>query len=128
MLYKAMSCKNKIAHTFLVDETSPEAHTAGPNKGRNIPQIDVRLKARVLFPEMNNQSAWRELAKWLKHPSKHSNKTVTKNGSLGTQLAITEPSYSTYTSRRPQNVKYVRIRQMNTFLGVRTACKFDSGA
>jgi len=53
---------------------------AGPNKGGNVRLINVRLKARVLFPEMNNQAAWRVLAKMLKHSSKHSNETVEKKG------------------------------------------------
>ena len=65
-----MSCKNKIAHFQWM--RPPEA----PNKGGNVRLIDVRLKARVLFPETNNQAAWRALVKWLKHSSKHSNKTV----------------------------------------------------
>ena len=39
--------------------------------------IDVPLRARILFRN-NNQAAWRALAKWLKHSSKHCNKTVVK--------------------------------------------------
>ena len=63
---------------FSVDKTSPESPhgTAGLNKGGNVRPIDVRLKASVLFPETNDQAAWRALAKCLKHPSKHSNETV----------------------------------------------------
>ena len=46
--------------TFSVNKTPPESPTArhrGPNKGGNVHLIDVRLKARVLFPETNNQAA-----------------------------------------------------------------------
>ena len=67
--------------TFSADKTPTESPTArhrGPNKGGNVHLIDVRLKARVLFPETNNQAAWRVPAKWLKHSSKHSNETVNK--------------------------------------------------
>ena len=73
-----MSCKNKIAHFQWMRclPRHPPHGTAGPNNGRNVCLIDVRLKARVLFPETNNQAAWRALAKWLKHSSKHSNKKV----------------------------------------------------
>ena len=75
-----MSCKNIIAHFQWMRHLPrhPPHGTGEPNKGRNVHQIDVRLKARVLFPKMNNQAAWRALAKWLKHSSKHSNKTVDK--------------------------------------------------
>ena len=54
----------------------PPHGTAEPNKGGNVHLIDVRFKTRVLFPETNNQAAWRALAKWLKHSNKHSNLTV----------------------------------------------------
>ena len=54
----------------------PVHRTTGPNDGGNVHVIDVRLKARALFPETNNQAAWRALAKWLKHSRKHSKETV----------------------------------------------------
>ena len=47
------------------------------------------------------------------------------NGSFCTRFANT---LNTNIPRDARNVKYVRIGQMNTFLGVGTACKFDSGA
>ena len=77
-LNKTMSCKNKIAHfQWMRHLPRHQPHgTKGPNKGGNVRLIDVRLKARVLFPETNNQAAWRALAKWLKNSRKPSNETV----------------------------------------------------
>ena len=53
--------------------------TAGPNTGGNV-RLSNRcsIESTGIFTEMNNQAAWRALAKWLKHSSKHSNETVDK--------------------------------------------------
>ena len=62
-----------------MDETPPEAPTARHRRTQTKAEMyDVRLKARLLFHEMNNQAAWRAFAKWLKHSRKHSNETVDK--------------------------------------------------
>ena len=51
--------------------------TAGPNTGWNV-RLSNRysLESTDTFAETNNQTAWRTLAKWLKHSRKYSNKTV----------------------------------------------------
>ena len=59
------------------------------------------------------------------HSRKHFNETVDKEWLAWQAMNITDPSYYTGDAK---NVKYVRIGQMNTFLGVGTAAKFKSGA
>ena len=89
----------------------------------------MRLKARAHFPIANNQAAWRVLANWLKHSSKQSNETVDMKrlpwhaiGNHQTVILNKTPP------RDAQNVTYVQIGQINTFLGCGAASKFDSGA
>ena len=114
-------------HWMRLLPSHPPHGTAGPNKGGNGRQIDVRLKTRLLFPETNNQAAWRALAKWLKHSSKHSNEMVDKERlpwhAFGNHRIVT---LNIKPPGDAQNVTYVRIGQMNNFLGVGTACKFDA--
>ena len=81
MLNKTMSCKIIIAH-FQQMRHIPrhQLHrTVGPNTGGNIRMSNrYSLESTDTFTETNNQAAWRALAKWLKHSSKHSKETVVK--------------------------------------------------
>ena len=112
-----------------MDETPPEEPTArhrGPNKGGN---VQCEIESTVTFPQNEQPSSLRCSPSGLSTQGRTPTKRLIRKGSLGTQLAVTEPSYSTQTPPGDaQNITYVQIGQMNTFLGVGTACKFDSGA
>ena len=83
-LNKTMSCKNKIAH-FSGWDTSRGTNRMEPRNCR-IQQRWKRTSNRCYIEstgtltKTNNKAAWEVLAKWLKHSSKHSNKTVDKKG------------------------------------------------
>ena len=99
-----MSCKNKIAHFQRMRHLPKhQLHgTARLNTGGNVHLSNgCSLESMDTFIEtnkMHNHAAWRVLAKWLKHSSKHSNKTVVKKRLVWSYIKHTPPG-------EPQNVE-----------------------
>ena len=81
-------------HNIVAWEAPPEAPhgTADPTQSVDVRcvQLDSTGTLAVYCHGfgMNNQTVCRALAKWLKHSSKHSNKTVDRNGWVGKRFAI----------------------------------------
>ena len=91
-----------------MDETPPfGTYRTAPWDPTKAETYDVTLKAQLLFPpETNDEVAWRVLAKWLKHLSKHNNKTADKR--LSWHAISNHQTVIKYIPPRDaQNVKYV---------------------
>ena len=104
-----------------MDETTPEAPTARHRKARHRRKsTSVPIRAQILSPKRTTK----QLAERSSSGLSTQVKRLIRNGSFGTRFAHVKHT----APRDAQNVKYVRIGQMNTFLGVGTACKFNSRA